>query len=339
MRSADGADAYARAHNTSWVRWAAVSALMIAAILLIPSGVDAASSNMAGARGGAAAPSGAGSFPTPIQHVFVILEENAARPTVLTNAPFMASLAAEYATAVNFYAACHPSAPNYLALTGGLTHQCGTDAYHVYSDTNLADLLTAKGLTWMDYQESMPAPCDTKETSLYDVSHDPFVYYSDVVKQSSLCDAHVVPLSDFNPSATPANFVWVTPNLKDDGHNSNVAYADKWLKSWLTPLMAEPWFSSSVFLIDFDEGAGSSAHDGYSAGGINLPYCGSKTVCGGWIYLTAVSPYSKGVGDYAPDATQYTVLSTVEWLLGLGTTGSGYDGTTNFAPMTDLFHT
>jgi phosphatidylinositol-3-phosphatase len=311
---------------------------MVVTVLLLPSGAAApAPSAMGVPDEGASAALPTASFPTAIQHVFVILEENEARSTVIAKAPFMASLASEYSSPVNFYAVCHPSAPNYLAITGGLTHQCGTDHYQVYSDTNLADLVTAKGLTWMDYQESMPTPCDTHSNALYDVSHNPFIYYSDVVKQSSLCDSHVVPLSDFNPSSTPANFVWVTPNMKDDGHQTDVVYADNWLKSWLTPLMSEPWFASSVFLIDFDEGAGSTVREGYSVGGITLGFCGHMTVCGGPVYLTAVSPLSKGVGEYTPDATQYSVLSTIEWLLGLGSTGTGYDGTSNFPAMTGLF--
>ncbi|MGI0129779.1 MAG: alkaline phosphatase family protein, partial [Thermoplasmata archaeon] len=157
--------------------------------------------------------------------------------------------------------------------------------------------------------------------------------------QKALCDAHVVPLSRFNPSATPANFVWVSPNMKDDGHLSSVGYADSWLRAWLTPLMSEPWYSSSAFIVDFDEGQGSSAHQGYRTGGIALGGCAGKTVCGGPVYLAAVSPYTKGVGEYTPDATQYNVLSTIEWLLGLGSTRTGYDGTAHFPAMSGLFHT
>ena len=281
------------------------------------------------------------SLPTPIQHVFLIPFENEGRSTVMSTAPFMASLANTYATPVNYYAVCHPSNPNYLSFSGGLSQQCASDAYNVYTNTNLLNLLQTKGVSWMDYQESMPKVCDTAGSDnggLYVVRHNPWVEYQSIVGNTTLCDSHVVPLSQFNPNATPANFVYVTPNINDDGHNTNAAYASNWLQGWLTPLMSEPWFATSVFLLVFDEGSGTGSGAGYSVGGITLPYCGSKTVCGGNIWMTAVSPYTKGVGAITQDVTQYNLLSTMEWLLGVGNTGTGYDANSNFPAMKGLFN-
>ncbi|MGI0154927.1 MAG: hypothetical protein ACREDE_02160, partial [Thermoplasmata archaeon] len=131
----------------SWANRIALPALLVTVILLGSAGIGSAAT-IGGTPAITTPGSSAASFPTPIQHVFVIVEENEARATVLARAPFLATLAKEYASPVNFYAACHPSAPNYLALTGGLTHQCGADAYHAYANTNLADFVMAKGLSW-----------------------------------------------------------------------------------------------------------------------------------------------------------------------------------------------
>ena len=331
---------YRRAKAHAPWRWAAV-ALSVLTVLWMLTLLPSAPAASAPVRGPAVLAASSPSLPTPIQHVFEVLFENEGRSTVMSTAPYMASLANTYATPVDYYAVCHPSAPNYLSLSGGLSQQCGSDAYHVYTNPNLIDQITAKGLTWMDYQESMPKACDTSGSDnggLYVVRHDPWVYYSSIVKNASLCDSHVVPLTQFDPNATPANFVWVTPNINDDGHNTNAATASKWLQGWLTPLLSEPWFASSVFLLVFDEGAGAGSGAGYSVGGIKLAFCGSLTVCGGNIWMTAVSPYSKGVGAVTGDATQYNLLSTIEWLLGVGGTGTGYDGTSNFPAMTGLFN-
>jgi phosphatidylinositol-3-phosphatase len=145
------------------------------------------------------------SFPTPIRHVITVLLENQDGGTVSAWGPFEHHLDLTYASAPNYYAVCHPSAPNYLALTSGASWQCGSDVYHVYSTANIADLVDAAGLTWGAYMEDMPRPCDTNNTGLYAVRHDPFVFYQDIVGNSTRCETHVQDFSAWDEAVATGN--------------------------------------------------------------------------------------------------------------------------------------
>lgn len=289
-----------------------------------------------GGSGQGAAPTvSSSSFPTPIRHVIIVVLENENLATVLAHGPFEEHLVHTYASASSYYAICHPSSPNYLSITSGKAWQCGTDSYHVYSTTDLGTLVDTAGLTWKAYDESMPTPCDTKNSGLYAVRHNPFVYYSDVASSASFCRSHDVNSKYFNESAasnTLPSLSFYTPNLCDDGHNycgsgastpaKKTAQADRWLKGWLSPLLNESSFSNSVFLITFDESGNSDA--GYNG------------TAGGLVYLAAVSPDARAGYVLTTNASHYNLLTTTEWLLGLGRTGQN-DSWTAWPPMESMF--
>jgi phosphatidylinositol-3-phosphatase len=264
-------------------------------------------------------------FPTPIRHVVTILLENENAGTVIQNGSYEKYLASKYATASSYYSVCHPSAPNYLALTSGNSWQCGSDNYSVYDSANIADLVQSAGLTWGGYMESMPLPCDLSNSALYAVRHNPFVYYQDIVDNASRCDSHVLNFtawSDAVATNTVPNYAFITPNILDDGHNTNVSYADNWLRGWLTPLLNDSFAQSTVFFIVYDESANS-----------NTGYDGLD---GGQVYFAAVGPDVRSNFTFTANASQYNLLSTTEWLLGLGSTGHNDSGTA-FPAMESLF--
>jgi hypothetical protein len=266
-------------------------------------------------------------FPTPIRHVFVVLMENAAASTVLQQGPFERHLAERYAYAENFYAVAHPSAPNYLALTSGQAWQCGTDAYEVHVTRNLADLVEGAGLEWTAFLESMPTPCHTEDSGAYAVRHNPFAYYADIVSNASRCDARDVNFSawqaDVQTQTFPA-FGFLAPNLLHDGHDTGIAAADAWLSGWLSPLLNDSFFNTSVFFILYDEGAGPGVNSGFNG------------TWGGNVYLTAVSPFARAGFTLSADVTDYNLLTTIEWLLGLGSCGH-WDDRALFPPISQLF--
>lgn len=273
-------------------------------------------------------------FPTPIRHVFVIVMENEEAKTVLSGGPFETSLAEKYSYASHYYGVCHPSTPNYLALTSGNAWQCGTNDFRFYNTSNLGNLLQSAGRSWDAFMETMPKPCDLHGYASYSPDPNAFLHYYNIVNNTALCDAHDVPFTnwynDVNAGTIP-NYALFVPNLTDDGHNTGLAYADHWLKDWLTPYLSLPWFSSTVWFITYDEGL--SGH-GYTTDG--------TTIHGGNVILDAVSPYTLGVRPYPKDpytanATHYTLMTTVEWLLGLGHTGH-YDNPKYFPPMKALFN-
>ncbi|MCI4337258.1 MAG: carboxypeptidase regulatory-like domain-containing protein [Thermoplasmata archaeon] len=264
-------------------------------------------------------------WPTPIRHVFIVMLENAEATTVEAKGPFEESLAANYASASQYYAVCHPSAPNYLALTSGTSWQCGSDSYHTYSSENLGDLAQKAGLGWDGFEESMPSRCDLNDSYPYAVKHNPLVYYSDIVGNTTECRAHDLPFTnwtaDVSANTIPA-FAMFTPNLTDDGHDTGVAFADKWLAGWLSPLLNDSFFSQSVFFLTYDEGVNDDS--GYNG------------TAGGRVYFTAVSPYARAGFNLTTNASHYSLLSTVEWLLGLGNCGHN-DSTGAFPPLKSLF--
>jgi PKD repeat protein len=275
------------------------------------------------------------SFPTPIHHVFVMYLENENGSSVLSQGPFEKYLSEKYAFATHYYAACHPSAPNYLTSTSGWPFQCGSDNYHAYSSGNIFAEAQSANLSWGDFSESMPTACDTQDhfnPGLYVAHHNPAVFYDNIVNNATLCDSHDQNFSawyaDVNSSSIP-NFAFFAPNMNDDGHQTGIAFADKWLKSFLSPYLNATWFSSSVWFVTWDESTPGDG-SGYSTPAYN-PH-------GGYVYMAAVSPYAHSGNSLTTDASHFNLLTTEQWLLGItGTTGQPGDNVTAFPPMTSLF--
>ncbi len=266
-----------------------------------------------------------------VQHVVVIYLENQPLSSVLASAPYERYLAFTFGEATEFYGSCHPSIPNYLASTSGVDYGCGSDAYHQYALTNVGDLLQAANLTWAGYFENMPKPCDTSNSGSYVVHHNPFVFYDDIVSNTTRCDTHDLPSTDWKSqlaTGTLLNYSFYVPNNRDDGDTTSLTFADNWLKGFLAPILnsstptMEKTLAHTAFFILYDE-SDTKDTSGYSG------------VMGGHVYSVLVSPFSHGT-QYSLDATEYNLLSTIEWLFGLGSTGNN-DGTATFPAMTSLF--
>jgi hypothetical protein len=265
------------------------------------------------------------SFPTPIQHVVVVLMENQNYDSVLAQGPFEAYLAQNFAAANNDYSVHHYSVPGYLAATSGLD-SAGTVVHNV---SNLGDLSDRANRSWAAFEQGMPKPCDRTSDwpSGYDAAHNPFILYQDIVGNSTRCGAHDLPWSALTNDSTAGglpNYSFVAPNTTDDDHNSSIATGDAWLKSWLGPLINDSAiFANTAFLVSYDESANDSSTT------VN----GSS---GGHVYTVAVSPYSRGLSSDAFFNT-YSLLTTTEWLLGLPGGTLGADSWVLAPPMTSLF--
>jgi hypothetical protein len=142
----------------------------------------------------------------------------------------------------------------------------------------------------------------------YATRHNPFVYFHSVIDDQARCDAHVVPLGKVavgtngaadqfsghlfedlqSPSTTPS-FLFVTPNLCNDGHDATCAGlnvegghagglvgADLWLKHWMPMILASPAYQSGKMLVvlTFDE---SGFTDARACPAANQADCGSPT--------------------------------------------------------------
>lgn len=226
--------------------------------------------------------SGCGSHglgPSPVQtpvpagqptfgHVVLVVEENHSYSEVIGNSsmPYLNDLASQYGLATQYFANAHPSLPNYLMLTTGLTETFDDNFSGTISDNNSVRELVKAGKSWKAYEESIPAAGYLGgDAPPYLRHHDPFSYLSDVQNNQSQA-ANIVPFSQFVTdlanNALP-QFSFITPNVNNDAHDGTLAAADAWLQANIAPLLANSAFQSSgLLIITFDEGDTSDVDHG-----------------------------------------------------------------------------
>jgi hypothetical protein len=148
----------------------------------------------------------------------------------------------------------------------------------------------------------------------YATRHNPFVYFHSIIDDADRCNQHVVPLGklivgtngnpdtfqghlydDLRRQETTPSFMFVTPNLCNDGHDATCAApnvegttnaaganvgglvgADLWLKHWMPMIFASPAYQSGKLLVvlTFDE---SGLTDSRACEKTNQADCGSPT--------------------------------------------------------------
>ena len=152
--------------------------------------------------------------------------------------------------ATNYHAVTHPSLPNYLALTSGNTWGITDDSYHALpSGEYPGSELTSAGIPWRAYMEDMSYGCFDSPYP-YALKHNPFAFYG------GQCPSNVVDLSqlDADLSGETPNFVWLTPNLCNDGHDCSVSTSDQWLAEVVPKIMdSAAWQEDGVLFIVWDE--------------------------------------------------------------------------------------
>ena len=140
--------------------------------------------------------------------------------------------------------------------------------------------------------------------------HDPTIIYDSVASVPSRLARHRN-FNDFaadvNASALP-QWIFVTPNMVDDGHDTSIDYAAQWLQYWLVPLLSNENFNdnNTLVVLTFDE------NESY-----NENNCVLTLLLGG-----AVPKSAWGTTD-STYYTHYSLLSTVEANWGLGSLGRG----------------
>ena len=236
----------------------------------------------------------------------------------------------------------------------------------------IADQLSAKGLRWKGYMEDMGndptreaatcgepgagigAPDNTVKEQVppnnsggslpiadrYAARHNPFVYFHSLL-DSGACAKNVVPLNDktlpadLASVATTPNYVLITPNLCNDGHDvpcqmqgspSTLADENAFLEKWVPIIVHSPAFQADgLLMITFDEsgaalGTGdgnTSIYDGSSC--CNEP-SGANTQLPG---LGRLAAFAIAHGQLPPDAYAGTV----------GHSGGGRTGTILVSPF------
>lgn len=237
--------------------------------------------------------------------VLIILENvNYTQVTAPGAAPYVMSLARAGAFANNDHGVSHPSAPNYLSLTSGVLLQPGSDAYNVYPNRNLVDLLEAAGVSWGAYMEGMPAGQPVGDTGNYITHHDPFAYYANIIN-SPQRKAKIKPFSQFSPGSME-RFVWITPDVTHDMHapQGTIAASDAWLAAHVPAILGSAAFGggrNSLLILTWDEGDGSTTNQ---------------------TLLIFAGPAARAGAVSANKYNHYDTLHTIEAVLGLQSLGT-----------------
>ncbi|KAI8333345.1 phosphoesterase family-domain-containing protein [Chlamydoabsidia padenii] len=225
--------------------------------------------------------------------------------------PEWKTLAKEGILLDNFNAITHPSEPNYVAAVSGSNWGIDNDDYYNIpaNITTIFDLLEKKSLTWKLYQEDIPSIGYTGfRAGEYVRKHNPAVIY-DSVAQNPDRVKNIVPGdqldADIKTGKLP-NWMFYTPNLLNDAHDTNASYAGNWLKGFYKKTLSKPeLFNNALILLTFDE---------------NASYPERNRV---WsLLLGAIPDHLRGTKD-STYYTHYSALHTVELNWALGSLGRG----------------
>jgi hypothetical protein len=197
-----------------------------------------------------------------------------------SDAPYINNtLMTTYDYASNYTNDVHPSEPNYVWLEAG-NNNCGD---HTFSNDNdpgtknttlttdhIVNYLGRVGKTWKSYQENITANCGITSSGNYAAKHNPFVFFQDVVGNyssvSASCLSHIV---DYTQLATDlanntlADFIEITPNLCNDGHDCANPTVETFLQSStiqsIITYVTNP-SNHAILVIDWDESEATNIH-------------------------------------------------------------------------------
>lgn len=211
----------------------------------------------------------------------------------------------------------HPSEPNYVASHGGDYFGMNNDDMN-FIDANIStivDLLEDKGISWGEYQEDMPYTgfegnaWVNQQTGANDYvrKHNPAVIYNaNSGREDRLAVIKNLTLfySDLENETLP-QWMFITPNMTSDGHDSSVTVAGAWTRNFLEPLLSDSRFmNNTLVLVTFDE---------------NSSYAIQNRVLA-LLLGDAVPEELRGTSDPA-FYTHYSELATVQANWGLDTLG------------------
>jgi phosphatidylinositol-3-phosphatase len=317
-------------------RQALLAAVTAAGLVLTAAAASAASASTASASHRAATASSL----KKVRHVWVIELENTSFQAAFghpSSDPELAKvLPAKGALLKDYYGIGHDSLDNYIAEISGQApdFQTGQDCeyfspflqfggenfekwtkygqlsgdgcvYPGYVHT-LASQLSARNLTWKDYNQQMGVDPVRDGTTLtthgpacghpqlgaidqtdvtgpandsYATRHNPFVYFEGIIGSQAYCDAHVVsfqPLqADLASVATTPNYSWISPDTCADGHDTptcqngakgGLSQVDKFLATWIPRIMASPAYQHNGMIFITFDESGNDENAGACCG-------------------------------------------------------------------------
>ena len=311
------------------------------------------------------------------QHIVEIMMENTKYDQIIGNpdAPHLNALASTYGLATDYFGVTHPSEPNYVANVGGsyfgiqddnqfyctpamatTDPMCGgTTVNHTVSAPSIADQLTAAGMTWKGYFQSLPpAPATYVKTgpgangpytfkwpsnahAFYASKHNPFVNFTgtqDAV--GSMVDDSRLATDLANNDL--ANYSLIVPDQCNDMHGTGgcsnpdlIASGDNYVNNTVNAIMSSKQWQEgrNAIVITWDE-------DDFSDVGQPGTGCCGSTVGGGHVPTIVITNKTKAPVTDGTPYNHYSLLRSMEDAFGLPCLAHACDSAV--VPMTPLFH-
>jgi len=312
------------------------------------------------------------------QHIFlVVMENHDYSQQIIGNpyAPRINRLARTYGLATAYNGVTHPSEPNYVAMIGGSYFGIQDDAAytstaggvdHTISQPSLADQLTAAGLSWKAYQQSLPyagylGTAYPVTDPVYQSKHNPFLNFASVQQASpAALQQEIVPDTQLAldlRTGTAPTFSFITPDVCHDMHggatecpyadnadnpgdahnNALVAAGDAYASGIIADIMASRTWTqgNNAIVLTWDENDNYDnphAPDSYTG-------CCDAVQGGGHVATIVIANHLRygpnGLQDNTP-YNHYALLRTIQAAFGLGCLQHTCD-TANVPLMTPLF--
>ncbi|PHH72473.1 hypothetical protein CDD83_4941 [Cordyceps sp. RAO-2017] len=187
--------------------------------------------------------------------------------------PNFAWLATKGVALTNYYGVTHPSQPNYMASVAGDYFGMNHDDFSraPRSVATVMDLLDERGIAWGLYQEDMPfsgfegGAWVNRDNGANDYvrKHNPAVLHDSVATWEGRL-AQIKNLSLARPGESAFHmdlaarrlpqWMFITPNMTSDGHDTSVTHAGRWARHFLEPLLDDGRFMDrTLVLVTWDE--------------------------------------------------------------------------------------
>lgn len=155
-------------------------------------------------------------------------------------------------------AVTHPSQPNYVAAVGGENFglQNDDDVTIPSFIATVVDLLDTKGISWAEYLEDYQGDVGKSSQGDYVRKHNALASYESVTRNDTR-KVHLKSFEDFQDDLSARRlpqWAFFTPNDRNDGHDTGLAFGARWLRGWLEPLLKnEYFFEDTLIVVTFDE--------------------------------------------------------------------------------------
>jgi len=175
--------------------------------------------------------------PGRFDRIFILQFENQPNEFVVDN-PNFKKYAEMGVRMTNYYGVTHPSQPNYLCQIAGDNFLIFNNYNNDINKTTIVDLMEAKGVTWKSYQEDLPFECYTgANKGPYYRKHNPFISFDNIRNNPKRC-ANIVNaklLDEDLAKGTLPMYSFYTPNILNDGHDTGLDYAGRYLDTFWGP--------------------------------------------------------------------------------------------------------